>query len=86
MRSLGLSNGAFDNYMIYFSVIVSALSLGFKVGIGASDDRKVYTMSWESFVLLLGFLNLWQGCGYWIGFTFDLGVVVLHWVGDLSNC
>jgi hypothetical protein len=37
-------------------------------------------MSWEGFVLLLGFLGLWWGWGWgwWIGFIFDLGVIVLH--------
>jgi hypothetical protein len=32
--AFGLSDGAFDNYAIYFSVIVSTLSLGVKIGIG----------------------------------------------------
>jgi hypothetical protein len=59
MGPLSLSNGVFDGYMIYFSVIVSVLLLGFKVGIGASDDRKDCILSWKSFVLLLGFLDLW---------------------------
>jgi hypothetical protein len=82
MGPLGLSNGAFDSYVIYFSVIVLVLLLGFKVGIGASDDCKHCTMSWESFIFL-GFLDLWRMWGWRIGFVFDLGVVVLCWVGDL---
>jgi hypothetical protein len=40
VRQLGLGNGAFDIYVIYFSVIVLALSLGVKVGIGTSDNCK----------------------------------------------
>jgi hypothetical protein len=32
VRPLGLGNGVFDSYVIYFSVIVPALSLGVKVG------------------------------------------------------
>jgi hypothetical protein len=63
VRSLCLDNGAFDGYVIYFSVIVSALPLGFEVGIGASDDCKDCTVGWECFVLLMGFLNLRQRWG-----------------------
>jgi hypothetical protein len=29
----GLGKGAFDNYVVYFSIVISALSLGVKVGI-----------------------------------------------------
>jgi hypothetical protein len=72
---LGLSNGAFDSYVIYFFVIASMLSLGFKVSIGASDDRKDCTMRWKSFVLLLGFLDLWRRWEWQIGFVFDLGLL-----------
>jgi hypothetical protein len=59
MRPFGMDNRAFDNYMIYFSVIVSTLSLGVKLDIGAPSDCKDCAMSWESFILLLGFLDLW---------------------------
>jgi hypothetical protein len=58
MRPHGMGNGAFDRYMIYFSVVVSALSLGVKVGIRNSGDCKDCAMSWEGFILLLGFLGL----------------------------
>jgi hypothetical protein len=34
-------------------------------------------------ILLLGFLDLWWKWGWWIGFSFDLGVVVSCWVSDL---
>jgi hypothetical protein len=49
--------------MIYFSLIVLALSLGVKVGIGTSSNYKHCVMSWEGFILLLGFLGLWQRWG-----------------------
>jgi hypothetical protein len=43
-------------------------------------------VSWKSFVLLLGFLDLWQRWKWLIGFGFDLRVgVVLSWVVDLWN-
>jgi hypothetical protein len=45
VRPFGLGNWVFNNYMIYFSVIVSALSLGVKVGIGTSGDCKDCAMS-----------------------------------------
>jgi hypothetical protein len=86
MRPLGLGNGAFDNYVIYFSVIVPALLLGVKVGIETSSNCKNCAMGWEGFVSLLGFLGLWRRWGWWIGFIFYLGVIVLHWVGNLRNC
>jgi hypothetical protein len=60
MRPLGMGDWAFDNYVIYFSEIVSALSLGIKIGIGAPDDYKDCVVSWEGFGLLLGFLDLWR--------------------------
>jgi hypothetical protein len=58
VRPLGLGNGAFDSYVIYFSIVVSALSLGVKVGIGAPDDCKDCAVSWEGFSLLLRFSDL----------------------------
>jgi hypothetical protein len=78
VRPLGLGNGAFDNYVIYSSIIVLMLSLGVKVRIGTSDNCKDCAMSWEGFVLLLRFLGLWRRWGWWIGFIFYLGVIVLH--------
>jgi hypothetical protein len=86
MRPLGLGNGSFDNYVIYFSIIVSVLPLGVEVGIGTSGNCKDCVMSWEGFALLLGFLNLWRRLWWWIGFVFDLVVIVLPWVGDLWSC
>jgi hypothetical protein len=86
VRPLGLGNVAFDSYVIYFSVIVRALSLGVKVDIGTFGNCKDCAMGWEGFVLLLGLLGLWQRWGCWIGFIFYLGVIVLHWIGNLWNC
>jgi hypothetical protein len=52
----GLSNGAFDSYMIYFSIVIFAPPLGVQVGVGTfgncencSRDGKVsvcYGDSW----------------------------------------
>jgi hypothetical protein len=53
-----VGNGAFDSYMIYFSIIVSVLPLGVIVCIGTSSNCKDCAMSWEGFALLLGFLGL----------------------------
>jgi hypothetical protein len=84
---LGLGNGSFNNNVVNLHVIVSTLSLGIKISIGASDDCKDCAMSGESSILLLGFLDLWRRWRGWVGFGFDLGVgVVLCWVGDLRNC
>jgi hypothetical protein len=79
-------DGAFDSYMIYFSIIISVLSLGVEIGTGAPGDCKDCAMSWESFALLVGFLDLWQRWRWWVGFDFDLGVgAILCWVSDLQS-
>jgi hypothetical protein len=65
VRPLGLCDGAFDSYVIYFSVIVSALSLGVKLGIGISCDCKDLAMSWKGFIFFAGVL----------GFVVEVGVV-----------
>jgi hypothetical protein len=83
VRPLYLCNVAFDDYVIYFSVIVSVLLLGVEVGIEISGNYKDCAMSWEGFTLFLGFLSLWQRLRWWIGFIFDLRVIILPWVGDL---
>jgi hypothetical protein len=75
VRPLGLGNGAFDSYVIYFSIIVSTLPLGVKVCIRTSDNCKDCVMSWEGFALLLGFLVLWRRLWWWIGFVFYLGLL-----------
>jgi hypothetical protein len=86
VRPLGLGDGAFNSYVIYFSVIVPVPSLGVKVGIRTSGECKECAMCWEVFIWLLGFLGLWRRWGWWIVFVLNLGVIVLHWVGDLRNC
>jgi hypothetical protein len=70
VRPLCLCNGAFDGYVIYLSVIVSALPLGVKIGVGTSGNRNDCAMGWESFALLLRFLILWWRLWLWIGFVF----------------
>jgi hypothetical protein len=80
---LGLGDRAFDRHMIFFSVVVSALSPGAGFSIGATNYCKYCTMGWESFALLLWFLDFqW---GWWVGFDCDLRVVILCWVGVLRN-
>jgi hypothetical protein len=86
MIPLGLGNGTFDIYVVYFFVVVLVLSLCVKVGIGTSGDYMDSVTCWEGFIWLLGFLGLWWRRGWWIGFILDSGVIVLHWVDDLQNC
>jgi hypothetical protein len=57
VRPLCLCNGAFNGYVIYFSVIL-AVSFGVEVGVETSGNHKDCAMGWESFALLLGFLIL----------------------------
>jgi hypothetical protein len=38
MAPFGLGNGTFDNYVIDLLVIVSAVSLGIKIGVRTSED------------------------------------------------
>jgi hypothetical protein len=76
MRPLGLGDGAFDRYMIY-SVIISALSLGVEICIGAPGDCKDCAVSWESFILLMWLLDLWRRWRWWVGFGFNLRGVLL---------
>jgi hypothetical protein len=82
----GLCDGAFDDYMVYFSVVISALPLSVEIGVGIGSDYQDYAMSGEGVILLLGFLDLWWRWQWWVGFGFNLRVsVVWHWVGDLRN-
>jgi hypothetical protein len=78
-----LCKGAFDDYVIYLSVIVSMLSLGVEISVGTSGNHKDYAMDWESFALLPRFLILWWRLWWWIGFIFYLRVIAWPWVGDL---
>jgi hypothetical protein len=83
VRLLRVCNEAFHGYMIYLSVIVSALSFGVEIDVGTSGNYEDCTMGWESFALLLRFLILLQRLWWWISFIFYLRVIVWPWVGDL---
>jgi hypothetical protein len=72
VRPLGLGDGAFDSYMIYYFVIILALSLGVEISIGALSDCKDCAVSWESFILLLWLLDLWQMWRWWVGIGFNM--------------
>jgi hypothetical protein len=75
-----LGNRTFDDVVVDLMIIISAMSFGFKIGIGASSDCADHVMGWESFDLLLGFLDLWWRWWLWVGFCFYLGVcVILCW-------
>jgi hypothetical protein len=56
---LGLGDGAFNGYMVYFFLVIYALSLGIKIGVGTSGDCEDCVVSGEGVILLLGFLDLW---------------------------
>jgi hypothetical protein len=80
----GLGDWAFNDNMIDLHVVIATLSLGTKVCIRTSGDYEDYVVGGESFILLLGFLDLWRRWRWWVGFSFDLQVgVVLCWVGAL---
>jgi hypothetical protein len=51
MGPLGLGNRAFDRYIIYFPMRVSALLFGVEFGIRATDDCEDRSMGWEGFTL-----------------------------------
>jgi hypothetical protein len=72
---------AFDSYVIYFSVVIFALSFGIEIGVGASGNCEDCVMGGEGFRLLWGFLDLWQRWRRTVGFCLDLRIsVVWHWV------
>jgi hypothetical protein len=48
----GLSDGAFDSYMIYFSIVISVLSLGVKIDVGTSSNCEDCVVGGEGFELL----------------------------------
>jgi hypothetical protein len=60
--------------MTYFSVVISALSLGVKVGVGASGDCEDCAMGGDGIGLLGRLLDLWRR---WISFGLDLRVGVI---------
>jgi hypothetical protein len=87
MGPFGLSGGAFDSYVIYFSVVISTLSFGIEIGVGASGNCEDSVVGGEGFKLLWGFLDLWQRWKQRVGFCLDLRIsVVWHWVCDLRHC
>jgi hypothetical protein len=69
-----MSDGAFNKYMTYFSVVISVLSLGVKVGVGASGDCEDCAMGGDGIRLLGRLLDLWR---MWISFGLDLRVGVI---------
>jgi hypothetical protein len=48
----GLCNWTFDNYMVNLSIVISALSLGVKIGIGTSCNCENCVMGGEGIELL----------------------------------
>jgi hypothetical protein len=52
VEPFGLGNGVFDSYMIYFSLIISALSLGVEISVGTSGDCEDCVVGWKGVVLL----------------------------------
>jgi hypothetical protein len=87
VRPFGLGDRTFDDDVIDLPVVIMMLPLGIEVGIRTSGDSEDCVVGGESYILLLGFLDLWQRWRWSVGFGFDLGVGVgLRWVGDLQNC
>jgi hypothetical protein len=72
-----LSNGAFDSYVVYFSIVISVLLLGVEISIGTSGDCEDCVMGREGIILLLVFLDLWRRWGRWVCFSFNLRVGVI---------
>jgi hypothetical protein len=84
VRPFGLSDGAFDSYMIDFPIVICALSLGVEFGVGVSGNCEDCAVGGEGFKLLWGFLDLWQWWWRRVGFCLDLRIgVIWHWVCDL---
>jgi hypothetical protein len=75
----GLGDGAFDNYMIDLSLVVSPLPLSIKISVGASGNYEDCVVGGECFGLWWGFLDLWWR---WVAFGLDLriGVVGIWYV------
>jgi hypothetical protein len=86
VRPLVLCGWTFDSHMVYFFVAIPALSLAFKVGVGTPSNCEDCAMGWEGFTLLPRFLNLRRRWRWRVVFGLDLGVAILHWVGDLWDC
>jgi hypothetical protein len=60
-----LSDGAFDSYMIYFYIVISALSHCVEIGVGTFGYCEICAMGGKGFRPLQGFLDLWRSgdCG-----------------------
>jgi hypothetical protein len=58
VRPFGFSNGTFDGNVIDLPVIITMLSLGVEVGIGASGNCDDCAMGGEGVSLLRRFLDL----------------------------
>jgi hypothetical protein len=52
VRPLGFDDGTFNSHVVDLSIIVSSLSLIFKVGIGASSDGEDCVVGGEIVALL----------------------------------
>jgi hypothetical protein len=78
-----LSDGAFDSYIFYFSIVISALSLGVKIGVGTSANCEDCDVGGKGFRLLRGFLDLWQRWWRRVGLCLGLRIgVIWHWISD----
>jgi hypothetical protein len=69
-----LGNGAFDNYMIDLSIVVSLLSLGIEISVGASNNYEDCAMGREGIKLWWGLLDLWWR---WVSFSLDLRIGIV---------
>jgi hypothetical protein len=58
VRPFGLGNGVFNNYVVYFSVVVSALSFGVKVSVETAGNCEDCVVGGEGFGLLWRLLDL----------------------------
>jgi hypothetical protein len=56
----GLGDWAFDGYMVNLSIVISVLSLGVEISVGASGNCEDCAMGGEGFGLLRRLLDLWQ--------------------------
>jgi hypothetical protein len=73
--------------MIFFSIVVSALSLGVKVGVGTSGNCEDCAMGGEGIRLLWRLMDLWWRWRWWISFGIDLRIwIIWRWVCDLRYC
>jgi hypothetical protein len=85
MGPFGLGYGAFDSNMIDMSVIVSALSLGVKIGVEASGNYEDCAVGREGIRLLQRFTDWRWRWRRWVGFGFDLRIGVRYMICVLSR-